>query len=238
LGTHARFQLAAAAGVDRESLKGLGTYGYIRDPTGFITGAVEKGEKDLEDYGYMLEHSILFATDLGLGTCWLGGTFRKSNFARKISLRNDEVMPAVAAIGNIVGDPFGRGRRVSRRLSSEQLFFDHKFGEAISSMDDLVFAGPLEMVRLAPSASNKQPWRIIRDGAKWHFYLQRTKGYGKGTLLFNVLQIADLQRVDMGIAMCHFELSANSLDLRGRWITVEPGIEKPEGAEYIATWVM
>ena len=39
----------------------------------------------------------------------------------------------------------------------------------------------LEMVRRGPSASNKQPWRVVRAGERWHLYLQRTRGYGRAT---------------------------------------------------------
>ena len=40
-----------------------------------MVGAVREAPKDLEDYGYLMERAVLFATDLGFGTCWLGGTF-------------------------------------------------------------------------------------------------------------------------------------------------------------------
>jgi hypothetical protein len=93
------------------------------------------------------------------------------------------------------------------------------------------------MVRWAPSASNKQPWRVIRSDDAWHFYLQRTKGYGKGSMIFNVLRLADLQRVDMGIAMCHFELAVHEFNLHGRWKIEEPEIRKPENTEYIVSWI-
>ena len=56
----------------------------FKGATGFIVGAAERTPKDLEDFGYLMEHVILFATDLGMGTCWLGGTFSKSRFAGKI----------------------------------------------------------------------------------------------------------------------------------------------------------
>ncbi|MBI5957943.1 MAG: hypothetical protein HY866_04360 [Chloroflexi bacterium] len=49
----------------------------------------------------------------------------------------------------------------------------------------------------------------------WHFYLQRTKGYNH-SLFFRMLRLEDLQRVDMGIAMSHFELTSSELVLRGR----------------------
>ncbi len=89
---------------------------------------------------------------------------------------------------------------------------------------------------MGPSATNKQPWRIVRGGDAWHFYLRRTKGYGKGSLAFKALRIADLQRVDMGIAMCHFELVAREAGLDGRWVVDDPGLDVPDGVEYTATW--
>ncbi len=242
LGTRARFALVAATERDRQSLKGLGTYGLIRGAVGFIVGAAERAPRDLEDYGYLMEHAVLFATDLGLGTCWLGGTFYKSSFARKIALAAGEVMPAVAAIGYMaeVGR-FGRLIRKSAgsdlRLPGESLFFDERFEEPLTPGRAGVCAEPLEMVRLAPSASNKQPWRIVRLGDAWHFFLQRTKGYGKESLVFRLLHLADLQRVDMGIAMCHFELTARELGLTGRWVIDEPDIKRPDkGMEYTVSW--
>jgi len=42
----------------------------------------------------------------------------------------------------------------------------------------------------------------------------------------------------MGIAMSHFELTANEIGLEGKWSSREPGIEKPDNmTEYIVSWV-
>ena len=232
----------AATEQDRNSLRGLGTYGFIKGATGFIVGAVQPGEKNLEDYGYLMERAILFATDIGLGTCWLGGSFTQSSFAKKISAARNEKMPAVTAIGYIA-DPDRSNDRIRQRAGSdyrlpwETLFFHKRFGVPLLPEQADAYAVPLEMVRLGPSASNKQPWRIIKDGDTWHFYLQRTPGYGSGSLAFNLLRLADLQRVDMGIAMCHFELTANELGLKGRWVVKEPHLDKPDKlTEYIVSW--
>ena len=84
LGSRTRVVMVAATAQDRESLKGLGTYGVINGATGFLVGAAQSGPKDLEDFGYQMERAVLRATDLGLATCWLGVSFSKSNFARKI----------------------------------------------------------------------------------------------------------------------------------------------------------
>ena len=99
LGTKARFIFITAAPEDRESLRGLITYGMIKNPMGFIIGAVENAHHNLEDFGYLMEKNILMATSLGLGTCWLGGTFSSSGFSRKIALQDNEVLPAVTPVG-------------------------------------------------------------------------------------------------------------------------------------------
>ena len=184
LGTHARFALVAATEYDRKSLKGLGTYGFIKNATGFIVGAMEQGFKNLEDYGYLMEHAVLFATDLGLGTCWLGGSFTKSSFAKKISATSTEIIPAVTAIGYIARNDNIRGQIRMRagaqhRLPKEQLFFDRKFGNGLDEDEIGVYADVLEMVRWAPSASNKQPWRIIRNGDRMAFLSPTNTGIWK-----------------------------------------------------------
>lgn len=241
LGTKARFELAAATEQDWSALKGLGTYGFIRGAGAYVIGAVGESDGNMEDYGYLLERAVLAATDMGLATCWLGGTFSKSGFARKISLRADELIPAVTAVGYVADkrrwfDSFIRGRAGSdNRLPWAEIFFDRTFRLPLSSHAAGAYAEVLDMVRLGPSASNKQPWRIVSDGRRWHFFVQRTRGYGKrNAALFNLV---DLQRVDIGIAMCHFDLTAQEAGLTGQWIISEPDIEKPDRlTEYIVSW--
>lgn len=243
LGNRPRFGLTAASESDNASLRGLGTYGFIRGATGFIIGASEGGENHLEDFGYLMELLILRATGLELGTCWLGGTFTKSSFARKIGLQTYETIPAVTAMGEFLSPEQARQGLVSnlagakRRLPWEALFFDGDFSRPLDPARAGEYALPLEMVRIAPSASNKQPWRVIKDGQNWHFYLQRTPGY-RADLLKILLGLCDLQRLDMGIALCHFELTAREIGLSGHW-TVEKQRESPPGAQtrYTATWV-
>jgi len=190
----------------------------------------------------MMETVILFATDMGLGTCWLGGSFTRSSFAKKISATVEEVVPAVTSVGYILKKEQSEVtiRQIvggHNRRPWGNLFFRETFGIPLSPDEAGPYAVPLEMVRIAPSATNKQPWRIIKDGDSWHFYMQRTRGYGN-TLTFKLLNIADLQRVDMGIAMCHFEMTAGELGLKGKWVNKEPKIEKPASlCEYTVSWI-
>ncbi len=238
-----RFDLVAVEEQDGQALRGLGTYGFIQNASGFVVGALKAGQQDLEAYGYRLQQIVLAATDLGLGSCWLGGTFNKSAFARKIDLQDGERIPAILAIG-VIDDAVQARQglirqqvRGDRRIPWEQLFFDGSWGVPLSRESAGSYATALEMVRVGPSASNKQPWRIVQGEGAYHLFLQRTKGYRN--LVTRLVQIDDMQRLDMGIAMCHFELSARELGLHGHWGTVDHGLALPDDQiEYIASWLL
>jgi hypothetical protein len=242
-GSRTRFSLVAATEKDRESLKGLGTYGFIKGATGFMVGAVKPGPRDMEDYGYLLEQAVLVATDLGLGTCWLGGSFTKSSFARKIGATRSEVVPAVVAVGYAAEGSRSEDRirehaGSDRRLPREQLFLEGKPGEPLDLSRAAGYADVLEAVRWAPSASNKQPWRLVRSGEVWHFYLQQSKAHRTDRAVSLLLRLADLPRVDMGIAMCHFELAAREHGLAGRWVVDQPALDTTAaGLEYTVSWI-
>lgn len=242
-GTQARFEFAAASEADLRALDRLGTYGFIHGASGFLIGAVPEGDTNLEAFGFQMEKWVLLATDLGLGTCWLGGTFTKSSFTRKINAQQGELIPAVVSTGYPAYhmraiERIIRRKAVSERRSAwEELFFQRAFGEPLSPEQAGKYAIPLEMVRLGPSASNKQPWRVVGNERGWHFYLQRTPGYREG-ILNRLFTQTDLQRIDMGIAMCHFDLTSRELGMKGKWDQIEPGIDRPDDlTEYTMSWV-
>ncbi len=242
LGSSLRFSLVAAEPGEGAALRGLGTYGFIRNPAAFIIGAVKTGDTYLEDFGFAAESLVLRATDLGLGTCWVGGLFTRSSFARRMRLPAGERMPAVISVGVIADQQMARRgamRRLSggeRRLPWESLFFEGRFGVPLRREAAGQALAALEMVRLAPSASNKQPWRVLRAGRSWHFFLHRTPGYPPG-LGRALLGVEDLQRVDIGIAMSHFEGTIRDMGLRGRWVVRPPGVDLPDAlTEYSVSW--
>ncbi len=239
LGAEARFLMISATEENRNALKGLGTYGFIRNPTAFILGAATRGSYDLEDFGYLLECIVLRATALGLGTCWLGGSFTRSSFSRAVALREGEALPAVIATGlpgeapRFIDRVIRRGAGSDRRLPWEQLFFTEEFGAPLSTVHAGPYAEVLEMVRLGPSASNRQPWRVLKKAGAWHFYLHHNPNYRKQMKLVTAI---DLQRVDLGIAMSHFALSAGALGLRGGWQVQPHPLPADPDIEYIITW--
>ena len=244
MGSPLRFVLVAAREKDRSALRGLGTYGFIRGATGFVLGAVGSAEHDMEDFGYAGEQIVLLATGLGLGSCWLGGTFRRSRFAERLGLGPEEHMPCVLSLGipadrrSLIDRLSHIGAGSARRLQWERLFYDGSWERPLDEEAAGDYATPLEMVRLAPSASNRQPWRVVRDGSCFHFYLRRSLPRAPGLAGVPFLGLADLQRVDIGIAMCHFHLAASELGLTGAWTLQEPAFERPDARlEYIVTWM-
>jgi len=243
-GAEVRFKLITATAAEQNDLKNLGTYGVIKNATGFIIGAVRSGPSNLEDFGYAMEKNILFATSMELGTCWLGGTFTKSTFADKIGAEPDESIPAVTATGyiapqkSLLEKTMRLGAGANNRKPWQTLFFKDMFTQPLLTENSEKWNIPLEMVRIGPSASNRQPWRVIKEAgsSNFHFYMQRSKGYQtRNRVLFGM---ADLQRVDMGIAMCHFEMTAIDIGLSGKWHFDEPDIgQLPKYTNYVASWV-
>jgi nitroreductase len=241
-GGRARLALVETSAQDRAELRKLGTYGAIKGSRTFLAGAVRRGPMDMEDYGYVFERAVLFATELGLGTCWLGASFRRSGFARAINLAEDEILPAVSPLGYAASrrtavDAATRFfARSKKRKPWEELFFDGDFATTLSAEAAGPYAEPLEMVRLGPSASNRQPWRLVREGAAiFHLFISRSAVYS------NIVVKSpggDLQRLDMGIACCHFELTARELGPAGRWEVLEPPprLALPARTTYVATW--
>jgi nitroreductase len=239
-GTSVRFALLATTEQDRSAIQGLTTYGMIKNAPAFLCAAMPHSDRNLEDLGFLMEQFILSATEIGLGTCWLGGTFNRSVFAERIALSSGETLPAVIAVGHIarraraIDGMIRLGIRADKRLPWDRLFYDGSFDTPLGPERAGDHAIPLEMVRLGPSASNRQPWRIVRGENAWHLYLARTPGYRRisdGSLA------ADMQRIDMGIAMCHWQLAATAEGLSGTWQVEDPGIALPnELTEYVVSW--
>jgi len=237
-GSKVRFLVIDFNEMEISELKNLTTYGVIKGARQFIVGGVQRQPRAMEDYGYCMERSILKATSMGLGTCLLGGTFKRSGFADKINIREGELLPVISPVGyprdkrSIVDRIFRMFASSDKRKPWYELFYLYDIDTFLDRENSGSFDIPLECVRIAPSASNKQPWRIIkdRDQNAFHFYLKRTPGYE------NIIKNIRLQDVDMGIAMCHFELSARELDLKGDWSVNEPQSKK-EGMEYIVSWI-
>jgi nitroreductase len=231
LGTPITFKLVSLKDATNENLK-LGTYGFIRGGRYFIAGQIRSSKEGFLDYGCQLETLILELTRLGLGTCWLGGTFDRGEFAKAITLKPGYVIPAITPVGFATSSRGVRDRLIrlgagsNNRLPQEQLFFDQESSKPLVVNEQDPVYQILDSVRRAPSASNNQPWRIIKTGNRFDFHISRKPGYQKA---FSGI---DLQMVDMGIAMAHFDLVSHENRKNPSW-RISEGTPSPEGWEYV-----
>lgn len=237
LGNEVRFEVVDATGYEQAELKALGTYGFIKGPRVFIAGAVKKNEGSMEDFGYCMEKAVLMATSLGFGTCWLGGSLNRSVFAKKINAWEGELIPAVTPIGyalekrTLTESLVRMVAGADKRKKPEELFFSNSTSTPLDMNNCGQYSKVLEAVRLAPSASNRQPWRIIKDkGDIYHLFMKENSMYN------NIYKDIKLQNLDMGIAMCHFELAAAESGLKGFWKKENPS-PSSGNLKYIVSWM-
>jgi len=235
-----RFGIIDREKVKAESMFTTGSYGMIKGVRFYLSALVQKNApRPWEDIGFALEATVLYATALDLGSCWIGGIFDRKHFGRALGMGADERLPAVVAVGRPAPKPSLRDRLVrwsakgNLRQGPAGLFFAGDWQTPLLYEGLLQWAPVLECVRLAPSASNKQPWRIIFRDEFFHFFLDRDRAYSA------LMPKADLQRIDMGIAICHFQLAAAEAGLKGEWNDVVPKLpETPANFEYITSFVI
>ena len=214
----------------------LGTYGFISNGRYFIVGKSPSEMEAFVDYGYALERVVLDITALSLGSCWLGGTFNRKKFNETVKLKDGEVIPSVIVTGRAyqkrsIREKITRASvKADQRKDFKELFFEGNF-ETPFDPGSRKIKEALNMLRLAPSAENGQPWRVLSENNKFFFYLKRKK------IIDMVIKKVDLHMVDMGIAMSHFELTLNENGIKGFW-KKETNHCKQENLEYIASWVM
>jgi nitroreductase len=225
-GAKARIELLRI-NSDEKSLK-LGTYGFIKGVSEFMALIYEEGPFAETAAAYMFEQAILFCTDLGLGTCWLA-TFSRTDFKNQIQLEPNERLRVVSPVGYASDTKrfFEKyivradNKHTSRKPFGE-LFFDKYFDNPLDKATAGVFLQPLEMVRLAPSASNKQEWRVLLADKALHFY---KKPYPM------------FDSIDMGIALCHFELTCKELGIRGKFEMMTDFPDNNDNVKYVISWI-
>jgi len=216
----------------------LGTYGFIKNQKAYLVGIAKNNKYSLLDFGYTFQKLVLYLTKMEMGTCWLGGTFNRNSFEQEISINDGEFIPCITPVGypNDKQRLFDKALRIAvkadNKKSWDELFYDTSFKAALTQEKADSLEIPIEMVRLGPSASNKQPWRLVlsNDRKKCHFYIEHTPNY---SAKLNY----DMQLLDIGIAMCQFELACQELNIDGRWLLEDPLINLPnKQTEYIVSW--
>lgn len=200
----------------------------------YIAGKMKKASYAEEAFGYAFEKIVLYAESLGIGTTWIAGTMNREAFEKAMDLADDEVMPCVSPLGypgkmSLRETLMRKGVKADSRLPFSELFFDESFDAPLSPEKAGKLAEVLEAVRLAPSAVNKQPWRIVISDSNAHFYEKRSKGLASESGW-------DVQKIDMGIALAHFDLASKELGIDTVFEIKDPGLPTPQDTFYIASY--
>ncbi len=191
-----------------DEAKKIGTYGFIKNAPGFVGGTIENTLEGIVDFGYLFEQVILGLTEAGLGTCWLGGTFQRQ--ALKEHTKEGMIIPAITPVGypedkkSLAERAIRFAIKADRRKHFHEMFYDQDLNHPLKddAKDKHKLGKILELIQLGPSASNKQPWRIILDDHLMHFYLERTPNYAASMPFV-------MQALDIGIALAHAEIGFN-----------------------------
>lgn len=199
----------------------------------YIAAKVSRIPQSEIAYGYCFEKFCLHAEAMGIGTVMLAATISRKAFEKAMEIGDTEVMPVASPVGypaqkkSIRETMMRKGLKADERLPFGELFFEESFMESLIPKHAGQFRDALEMVQLAPSAGNKQPWRAVVRGEKVHFY-------EKKSIPENPL--GDIQKVDIGIALAHFDLTLKENGTDGCFVAEDPGFEIDNRMEYIITY--
>jgi nitroreductase len=185
----------------------LGSYGRVKGAPLYAAFLGDLTHPRVQEAtGYTGEAVILEAVALGLDTCWVGGFFRPRAVERHVRLAPGERVLAVTPLGYARAGKSAEERLLSGLVQSHRRksLADLARGYGPSSPPWVHKA--LAAARLAPSATNRQPWRFtVEENAL--------------TISLDAAQDDHLisKRLDCGIAMLHLELGALAAGVAGQW---------------------
>ncbi|QNO14032.1 nitroreductase family protein [Alkalicella caledoniensis] len=179
------------------------SYGMFSNVRTIITLAGKTNDPHLkEKAGHYGELLVLEATELNLGTCWVGGTFEKKNPIFKVA--DDETLVCVLTIGNVNEE----------NTFKESIIYKLTLRK-IKPLKDLYvsdaetpnwFIKGMEAVQKAPSAINRLPVKFE---------------YKNGVVSASTPDTMVYDLIDLGIAKVHFSLTVGGhfeLGNKGKFI--------------------
>jgi nitroreductase len=215
----------------------LGTYGVIKGAQTYLGVSVDKSEYGLIAAGYQFENLVLYATHMGLATVWLAATFSREQFTTAMDIKDHELFPAISPIGyaaakqSITEKLMRKTMKSDNREAWDKIFFQDFYGNPLSKEEANVYIKPLEMLRLAPSATNAQPWRVVKKQGAYHFFESHKSNASEADKM--------IKKVDIGIALSHFHQTALDHGLNGNFEKQSDfNIDIPENTNYIISWKM
>ena len=173
--------------------KSYGVFSGVRNYIGLIGS--KRDYQGIEKLGYYGELLVLHATALGLGTCWVGGTFHRASCP--FELPEGKEIICVIPVG-LTRQELSAKEKLTRRVTHRKTKSMGQMFTSPGPVPDWFLSG-MEAVVLAPSAVHRQP--VMFD-------------YVKGAVTASVKDITgEGFALDLGIAKLHFALGAGG----GTW---------------------
>jgi hypothetical protein len=167
------------------------------------------------NYGYLMEKVVLKATEMNLSTCWIGAF--DSTYFNDVLIEDGFDIPSIVIVGYSDDKPTYQDKflrfsvNASKRQGWDKMYFNYKLKTPLTPEHIKKYSDSLEMVRFAPSSGNTQPWRVFFDETmnEFHFFKK---------VISKRYELSGVHDIDMGIALCHFELTSLQNGLSGSWL--------------------
>ncbi len=199
----------------------VGYRGFMIDAPAYALLLSEKKDFYRENIGYIGEHFILKAESLKIDSCWL--IVEDSDLVKDIlDIDSTREVVALIALGydnnktkmiNIpkIGANESKSKlarvedNVSDRLAVEEIVYFKNWGQNadIDTLENRALLDAFHYAGLAPSAVNKQPWRFVLDDDIIVLTVKTDE--------------TDINKIDAGIIMLHFEVVADKTYVDIEW---------------------
>lgn len=173
------------------------TYGTINGASWYFLMGTDSTTEAQLSLGFRMEQVVLTATSMGLGTCWIAATFKGTAFAKAADFPADIPLQVVMPVGYPAEKKSFKEKVMRAAIGSARR---KPMSDLFIVGEDSEYYGPLEMMRLAPSSTNSQPWRAQVDGDTVYFYY---------------VNKSEASVLDLGIGLSHFYLAAKEKGING-----------------------
>ena len=185
-------------------LSGLkASYGLFSGSPSLIAMVGEANQPDLKRLtGYYGELILLECISIGLGTCWIGGSYDREQCSKSIKLKNSETLVCTIAAGETAAFKTLKESLISQIGRKKQ-----SFEELLADTDEtppLWVKLGIEAARTAPSAVNGKPIAYRFQNNEVSAFIAK-RHYGS-------------EEIDLGISMAHFQLGAMQGLHYGSWL--------------------
>ena len=169
------------------------SYGLLRNVRNYIACVIEPSYPDTyQRCGYCAQQLVTLAVSLGLGTCYVGGSYNAD--LTSAQLRAGEKIPFLIALGyedkgkeTLIAKVGKSLTHISKKGPADILTSDVSVSEIQANRP--LYIG-LEAMLCAPSSMNRQPVRVQ---------------YRQGEILAKVGSGSNSDLIDLGIALFNFQ---------------------------------